>query len=121
MHAVAAQEAMRERRFEDAAAAAQRAIDANPSNAGAYTVLGGASLQLNKCREAVRALERVLEVALIGHSAIPELLAQAYVCAGDTANAKRLLRRRGFPEARLDAEIAHLQELASRRRAQKPR
>lgn len=123
MHELAAQEAMRERRFEDAAAAAHKAIDANPSNAGAYIVLGGASLQLNKCREAAVALERVLQRARIGgRSAIPyELLAQAYVCSGDEKNARRVLRLQGIPGARLDAEIAHLRELVSRRRAQKHR
>ena len=121
MHALAALEAMLERRFEDAAAAAQKAIDANPPNAGAYTVLGGAFLQLNKCHEAAVALEKVLQRALIGHTSIPNLLAQAYVCSGDENNARRVLRLRGIPEARLDAEIAHLRELVSRRRTQKPR
>jgi len=121
MHELAAQEAMQERRFEDAAAAAQEAIDANPSNVGAYTVLGGASLQLNKCHEAAVALEKVLQRALVGRTAIPDLLLQAYVCSGDENNARRMLRLRGIPEARLDAEVARLRELVSRRRAQKPR
>ena len=123
MHELAAHEAVRERRFEDAAAAAQKAIDANPSNTNAYLVLGGASLQLNKCREAAVALEKVLQRARIGGRAVLpyELLAQAYVCSGDEKNARRVLRLQGIPKARLDAEIAHLRELVSRRRTQKPR
>jgi tetratricopeptide (TPR) repeat protein len=106
MHELAAQEAIQERRYADAAAAAQRAIDADPSNGHAYTVLGGAFLHLNRCPEAAAALEKVLQFGLTGRTAIPELLAQAYVCAGDEKNAKRVLRLRGIPEAQLDAEIA---------------
>ena len=68
------------------------------------------------------ALEKVLQRERIGGRAvIPDVLAQAYVCSGDEKNARRVLRLQGIPKARLDAEIAHLRELVSRRRTQKPR
>ena len=121
MHALAAEEAMQERRYADAAAEAQRAIDADPSSAGPYTVLGGAFLQLNRCREAAAALEKVLPIGLAGYTGIPQLLAHAYVCAGDEKNARRVLRLAGFSGAGLDREIAQMRKAVARRRGQSRR
>jgi hypothetical protein len=121
MHALAAQKAMQERRYADAAAAAERARDADPSGFGAYAVLGGAYLQLDRCAEAVAALEKVVEIARTGRTAIPEWLAQAYVCVGDVPNAIRVLGLRDIPKAQLDAEIARRRQLIEGRRRQNPR
>jgi tetratricopeptide (TPR) repeat protein len=121
MHELAAQEAMQERRYADAAAAAERARDADPSGFGAYAVLGGVYLQLDRCPEAVAALEKVVEIARTGRTAIPEMLAQAYVCVGDVPNAIRVLGLRDIPKAQLDAEIARRRQIVESRRRQNPR
>jgi len=123
MYSLAAQEAMEERRYADAAAAAQRALDADPSGLGLgpYVVLGIASLHLDRCAEAAAALEKVFQMALTGRTAIPELLAQAYVCLGDVPNAIRILGLRDIPKAQLDAEIARRRQIVASRRRQNPR
>lgn len=121
MHALAAQEAMQGRRYAEAAAAARRAIDADPSNASAYAALGGAALQLDQCREAAAALEKWLTYP-VGRDRAAPTLAQAYVCAGDEENARRVLRLQGISEDRFDAELGRLRQLVeSMRRHNRPK
>jgi hypothetical protein len=111
MHWVAAERAYEQGRFADVVAAARQAFDAHPHSGGSY-ILGMSFLRLGKCREAAAALEGLLQVGLIARSSIPEFLAYAYVCANDESNARRVLRRRGFAAAQLDAEIARFRQLA---------
>jgi hypothetical protein len=118
-HYLTAQKASKERRFSDAAAGAQRALDADPYNARALVLLGFSLMQMDRCPAAAAALEKVLQLHLRARSAVPGALAQAYICAGDEANARRVLGLWGMPAPRVDAEIARLRQVVERRGAQR--
>jgi tetratricopeptide (TPR) repeat protein len=91
-----------------------RATKASPADVESWAGLGHAYLAKNRYREAISAYESVIGIP--GNRAqIHQLLALAYVGAGDEGNAVRVLRVTGKPETSIAPEIERLRGVVRRR------
>ena len=100
---------------QQALAAYQRALSADPSDSRTKTMMAFMYLRLNRYQEAIRPLEDVLAGA-VGEKNLSFVLALAYVGAGDEGNAVRVLRwTAGLPEDRLRTEVETLGREVRRR------
>ena len=100
---------------QQALAAYQRALSADPSDSRTKTMMAFMYLRLNRYQEAIRPLEDVLAGA-VGEKNLSFVLALAYVGAGDEGNAVRVLRwTAGLPEDRVRTEVETLGREVRRR------
>jgi Flp pilus assembly protein TadD len=95
---------------QQALAAYQRALSADPSNGRTKTMIAFMYLRLNRYQEAIRPLEDVLAGA-VGERNLSFVLALAYVGAGDEGDAVRVLRwTAGLPEDQVRTEVGNARE-----------
>lgn len=108
--------ALKERRYGDALAAFLRAAAAGPPDVGLSADLGFAYLGISAFPDAITWLERALSLSSPAYkSALPGMLALAYVGNGDDVNAARILRSRGKSTEETAREIIRLRGVAKRR------
>jgi Flp pilus assembly protein TadD len=108
--------ALKERRYGDALAAFLRAAAAGPPDVGLSAELGSAYLGIRAFPDAVTWLERAISLSSPAYkSALPEMLALAYVGNGDDVNAARILRSRGKSAEETAREVIRLRGVAKRR------
>lgn len=107
--------AFERRQFEEAVASYRRAVDAAPTDAGtALMLLGGTYLVMQRYSDAVPVLQ---QLPILGPGRLEALLAEAYVGAGNDAEAMNLLQRGGRSQPEVVAEIERLRETVRRRPA----
>ena len=105
--------ALERRQFEDAATLFRQAVDANPSDQGtAPQRLSMTYLNLGRYADALPVLKRM---PLRAQGLVEAYLAEAYVGLGNEAEAISLLRRGGWAEAEVGAQIQSLRDITRQR------
>ena len=101
--------------YEDAARQFQLMTAADPSSVEAFAGLGNALMQLGRFSEAVRALERAVQLAvgITGSSLLPRDLALAYAASGRESDAEQVLRRYHSPD-QVQQLLPQIREAAKR-------
>jgi len=108
--------ALAERRYSDALTAFLRAAAVSPPDAELSSNLGLAYLGTNAYPAAIKWLERAASMTPPdAHTALPELLALAYVGNGDEAAADKVLRSRGRSNSEVALEIQRLRGVVAQR------
>ena len=115
MHRAAAVKASAENRYEDAAVSFEKALEATPANLELVAGLGNVYIVLKRYRDAIDVFERVLPRVVGKGSAIPMMLALAYVAEREDRNAATVLRMDGRNERQIADDLQALQRLAERR------
>ena len=96
----------------------RHAADAQAGESGGLYDLGNIYLRRSKYREAIDCFERLMPNASRGTSFVPQLLAEAYVGAGDEARAVHVLDRLGMSAQQIATEVEQYRQNVSRRKVQ---
>jgi hypothetical protein len=106
---LAGQRARDENRLDDAVRELETAVRSDATNVVSMLELSQVFFQLKRHRDAVPYLERALSVqGNSPHSAVPFLLARAYVATNDRPKAIQVLRSAGLSDSRIESALARI-------------
>jgi hypothetical protein len=111
MHGIAGAIADAQGALEEALEEYSRLFELDPTNGRTRELLGYANMKLGRYREAISHFEQLF-AGRTEDPVLSQVLAQAYVNAGDEGNALRVLRMSGRPENRISAEMILLRRYA---------
>jgi hypothetical protein len=106
--------ALSEGRVDDAIAAFEAAVQAEPTSRVSHINLSDAYLEAGRFSDALPLLRKVIQARPLERSPLRLQLALAYLGSGNEAEARDALRAAGFEVERVDREIEKLRERLSR-------
>jgi hypothetical protein len=107
--------AMKKGQLEQAETYFLRAADEQGGGLAGLTDLGEIYLRRGKYRQAIECFERLMPTVLSGSSAVPQMLAEAYVGVGDEPRALQVLERLGMPTEFVATEMERYRQNVSQR------